>query len=453
MLTLAMRSLRHRSSGFAASFLAMFCGAVILMAFGSLLDTAGAEGMDPAGASTLNTLGLVVGGWGLLLVTFAVTSTLTLSTRQRAAEIALLRNVGATPGQITRMITVEALILAVTATSLAIAPALFAGRRLLSLLTANGQIATGTTHHFGGFAVHIGYGVTLAAATAAAFTAARRTARMNATASLLDATTGDDRMSRKRVAAAGVFLFLGADLAVITATVMRGKDDFEPMATAGPAAIWFSIGLALLSPALLRRVTGRLNRPLERRGGAGGRLAALNLAQRTGPMSTAVMPIILFTGIANGTLYMQATDNAVNAAAGVAATADYRNAETTNMVVIGMILLFAAIMVINTLVAATTGRRREFGQSRLIGATPRQVLQMVAGEATILAATGVLAGTLASLVTIIPFSIARSGSPIPHGNVLLYLAVVTIAAVLALAASLTAARRTLRTPAIDAVTV
>ncbi|MBO2448809.1 hypothetical protein J4573_17025 [Actinomadura barringtoniae] len=77
---------------------------------------------------------------------------------------------------------------------------------------------------------------------------------------------------------------------------------------------------------------------------------------------------------------------------------------------------------------------------------------MVAGEAPVLAATGVLAGTLASLVTIIPFSIARSGSPIPHGNVLLYLAVVTIAAVLALATSLTAARRTLRTPAIDAVT-
>ncbi|GGT73471.1 FtsX-like permease family protein [Actinomadura citrea] len=451
MLTLALNSLRRRSGGFAASFLAMFCGAMILMAFGSLLDTAGAKGVDPASESTLNVLGLVVGGWGLLLVTFAVTSTLTLSVRQRAAEMALLKNIGATPGQITRMITGEALILAVAAVSLAIVPAAYTGGWLLDRLTANGQIATSITHHFGGFAIHIGYGVTLVAATAAALTAARRTARMSATASLLDAAAGDARMSRKRVAAAAVFLFLGTDLAVITATAMRGKDDFEPMATAGPAAIWFSIGLALLAPALLRRVAAWLEGPLQR-GGAAGQLAALNLAQRTGPMSTAVMPIILFTGIATGTLYMQATDNAVNAASGITETADYRNAETTNMIVIGMILLFAAIMVVNSLVATTVDRRREFGQQRLIGATPRQVLQMVAGEGTVLAATGVLFGTLASLVTIIPFSIARSGSPVPHGNILLYLAVAAIAAALALATSLAAAHRTLRTPAIDAAT-
>ena len=45
---------------------------------------------------TLITIASVVGGWGLILVVFAVASTLTLSVRQRGAEMALLKNVGAT---------------------------------------------------------------------------------------------------------------------------------------------------------------------------------------------------------------------------------------------------------------------------------------------------------------------------------------------------------------------
>lgn len=64
-------------------------------------------------------------------------------------------------------------------------------------------------------------------------------------------------MSRIRLAAATVALFLGLDLAVVTATVMRGKDGFDPMATAGPASIWSSIGLAFLAPVLIHAALGR----------------------------------------------------------------------------------------------------------------------------------------------------------------------------------------------------
>ena len=62
-----------------------------------------------------------------------------------------------------------------------------------------------------------------------------------------------------------------------------------------------------------------------------------------------------------------------------------------------MIALFAAIMLVNTLIAATTYRRREFGQQRLAGATRGQVLRMVGVEGVVLAVTGVLFGALASL--------------------------------------------------------
>nr|BFE86379.1 hypothetical protein GCM10020093_089800 [Planobispora longispora] len=60
-------------------------------------------------------------------------------------------------------------------------------------------------------------------------------------------------------------------------------------------------------------------------------------------------------------------------------------------------------------------------------------------------------GTVAALVTVIPFSIARTGSIVPGGGPVPYLVVVVIAAAIALAGSLTATRRALRVPAIEAV--
>src|SRR4029453_15600277 len=85
-----------------------------------------------------------------------------------------------------------------------------------------------------------------------------------------------------------------------------------------------------------------------------------------------------------------------------------RTVETLNLVVVGMLSLFAAIMVVNTLIAATTYRRQEFGQQRLAGATPRQVRRMVLVESAVLTITGLLFGSLASLAAIVPHSGART---------------------------------------------
>ena len=53
-------------------------------------------------------MGLVVGGWGSLIVLFSVASTLAITVRQRAEEIGLLRVVGATPRQARRLVLAEA---------------------------------------------------------------------------------------------------------------------------------------------------------------------------------------------------------------------------------------------------------------------------------------------------------------------------------------------------------
>ncbi|HSA52375.1 MAG TPA: FtsX-like permease family protein [Yinghuangia sp.] len=449
MFALALRSLRHRIGGFAASFLAMFLGATILMAFASMLDTAGGEGVDSTSKETLTTMGAVVGFWGLLLVVFAVSSTLTLSVRRRSAEIALLRNIGATPAQVRRLIVGETAVLAVVAAAVAIAPAMAAGRLLLELLGSTDQVASDVSYAFGPIALGMGMTITFAAATLAALLTARRAARMSATDALTAAAQDDGRISRKRVAVGVVFLLLAANLAAVTATVMKGEGS-DAMQTAGQTSIWAGIGFAVLAPALIRTVAALVAGPLERRGPA-GYLTAQNLRRHTGRLAAVIMPVVLFTAIGTGTLVMQAVENDAMAASGLVKTNEQKNIETLNFVVIGMIVAFAAIMLVNTLVAATASRRREFAQTRLAGATPRQILDVVLLEGVVLTVTGVVFGTLASLFTILPYSYARTGDVLPGTGAGIHLGIVAVAAVLTVATGYAAARQAMRTPAITAV--
>jgi putative ABC transport system permease protein len=448
MFGLALRSLRKRASAFTASFLAMFLGAIMIMSFASMLDTAEGSGATGEARETLVTMATVVGGWGLLLVVFAVTSTLTLSVRQRAAEIALLKSVGATPAQLGRMIVGEAAGLALAAALLAVVPAIGAGRALLGLLHGTDQVPAGIGHHFGAAALSMGFGVTLVSAVAAALITARRAVRVRVVESMAAAAADEARLSRKRIVFAVVFLLLAATEAVVTLTVMSDAGS-DTMATSGQADIFAGIGLALLAPAIMRRTAVLAAGPL-RAFGAAGDFAAATMRRRTGALASAVTPVVLFVGTAVGTLYLQATENAAMDAAGLAKTSDQKSIETLNFVVIGMVVLFTAIMLVNTLVAATAHRRREFGQTRLAGATPRQLLGAVALESAVLTVTGVLLGTVAALFTIVPFGLARRDSAVPDGDVSIYLAVAALAAVLTGVTAHAATRRTLRVPAVEA---
>jgi ABC-type antimicrobial peptide transport system permease subunit len=448
VLTLALLSLRNRFSAFAAGFVAVFLGATILMAFASLLDTRGGA-VDEISRNTLLIVALVVGGWGLLIVAFGIASTLSLSVRQRSRELGLLKSVGATPAQIRRLVVGETAVLALVAAVLAVPAAILAGRVLLELLQDTGQVAGTVDYSFGAIAVGMGLGITFVAATIAALVTARRAAGMRPAESLLTAEIDDPRLSRKRKIVAGLFLFAAANTAINTIVLFHGKG-IDAMQTAGQGSICAAIGFALLAPALVRRIATRLAGRVEATG-TSGYLAALNVRQRTQQMASALMPIILFTGIALGTLYMQSIENGAPAGTSGETVAGAKNVETLNFVIVGMIAVFAAIMLVNTLVAATTYRRQEFAQLRLAGSTPPQVRRMVALESLVLLATGVLFGTLAALFTVVPYNIARTDSVLPSG-VGIYVGVVAAAVVLTLAASLGAARRAVRTPAVEAVT-
>ncbi|WP_228004202.1 FtsX-like permease family protein [Amycolatopsis sp. YIM 10] len=409
-----------------------------------MLDTA--TGVDQTSASTLNLVAAVVGGWGLIIVAFAVGSTLTLLVRQRNKEMALLRAIGATPAQTVRLIAGEAAVVAAVAGLLAIVPAMFGGEVLLRLLIDTGQVAPGTGHRFGVMALTVGLGITLTAAVLAAVAAARRAAVVTARQAML-AVTANPRMSRTRVVLGVLVLLAGLTCGVLTATVFAGGG-LAVMAVAGQAVILSSIGLAVLSPALARATLAVVGHPVRTLTGVGGYLTVLTVRQRTRQFADGLIAVILFTGIATGTLYLQAIENSAK----VVRAPEHKSIETLNFVVVGMIALFAAVMVVNTLAAAIIHRRAEFGAQRLAGSTPPQVLGMVSVEGALLAVTGILFGSLAAVAAIVPYSILRTGSVIPDQSPLIYGVIVAIAALLTLGTSLGAARRAIRMPAIQAVT-
>ncbi|MFI2777982.1 FtsX-like permease family protein [Streptomyces sp. ALB3] len=444
MLFLAMRSVRKRPGRFLATLVSAFLGAVIIMTFSSLHDTAAAPGVDAVSSQSMTLSASVVGGYGSLLVFFAIASTLTVGVRQRAEEIRLLRCSGATPAQITRMVVGESAVVALAGAVLAVGPAVLGGRLLLGLFKDSGQVAADVGPAFGAVALGSGFGIALLASVGAAFLAVRRATGTAA------ATRGPSRR-RGRTVAGCAALAAGTGGVLTTYAV----DSTEEMLMAFPAygAILLSVGCAVLAPSLLGRVLQLLRGPLAALGGAGGYLSARNLRRRGAELAGVLMPMIVFTGMATATLYIQGVESDWVGRSGLGKTVDDKNLETLNLVVVGIIVVFSCIMLVNSLYAATTYRSREFGQQRLAGATPGQVLGVVGWEALILTLTGLVLGTVAGIAGIIPFTMVRTGQVLPDRGPGIWLAVIAVATVVTLGTSLGTARRTLRTPAIDAVTV
>ncbi|OON82863.1 FtsX-like permease family protein [Streptomyces tsukubensis] len=441
MFTLALRSIRKRPGRFTATLLAAFLGAGIVMAFTSLGDTASAPGVDDTSAESLGVTSDVVGGYGTLLVFFAVASTLTVNVRQRAEEIGLLRETGATPAQIKRMVVGEAAVVSLIGSLLAIGPAVLGGRTLLDLYKDTDQVAPGVDHVFGSFSLSLGVIMTVVASAGAAFLAVRRATR---------AAAGTARAGgRGRKAAGAAALVVGA--AGISATFAMERTAPALMAAPAYGAILLSVGLALLSPGLLRGLLDR-SRGLTT-AGASGFLGAHTLRGRADQLAGVFLPLIVFTGMATATLYMQAIETDAVTASGMAKSVGDKNLETVNLVAVGVIVTFSCLMLVNSLYAATAYRTREFGQQRLAGATPGQVLRAVGVEGLAITVTGVVLGTLAAGAGILPFTRVRTGSyalPVGPG---IWIAVVGVAVAATFGASLLTTLRVLRTPAVHAVAV
>ena len=115
---------------------------------------------------------------------------------------------------------------------------------------------------------------------------------------------------------------------------------------------------------------------------------------------------------------------------------------------LGLIVVFVALAVANTLVMVTVERSRELALLRLVGATERQVRHMMRCETLIVVAAGCLLGTVVAAGALLPFTKVVTGSFVPTTPLKWCAVIVGGALILGLIATMVPTRMALREPPI-----
>jgi putative ABC transport system permease protein len=69
---------------------------------------------------------------------------------------------------------------------------------------------------------------------------------------------------------------------------------------------------------------------------------------------------------------------------------------------------------------------------------------MLRAEATLIATSGIVAGTVVAIIGLVPLAIATAGSPLPSGPPTMFVAIVAMAVLLVLAPTIAGTRIVLR---------
>ncbi|WP_129837633.1 ABC transporter permease [Streptomyces sp. RFCAC02] len=222
------------------------------------------------------------------LTVFIVASTFAFTVAQRRRELALLRTIGATPRQLRRMLSGEALTIGVIgAATGALLGTLLAPAMTGVMIEAGFQPA--------GFELRVRPWIPLAAfalgpliALAGARSASRRAARVPPLEAMREATADGRVMTRRRWITGSAATATGLTCAVGTA--LAGPDAMVLLALG--TAMGMAVGLTLLVPALIKPVIGTLTRPLARHPGATGVLVRENMIAATRRTSATVAPVL-----------------------------------------------------------------------------------------------------------------------------------------------------------------
>ncbi|REJ05708.1 ABC transporter permease [Microbacterium bovistercoris] len=424
MPALAFRSvLRHRASTLATGVIAVI-GTAMVVAMAALLAT----GLTAGERSEFLTLfPMIVGGWIVVIVVFAMASTVGVTLEGRTDEFTGLRLIGAEPGQIRRLIVFETALVSIAAAVPGAALGVLLGGAAMAGIRAGGVVDPSTPYASGVLAPFVGAAVVISASVVAGILAGRRPAR----GSVLGAPGEGREQARRgmRRVLAALVVFAGAGTAA--ATLASGPADLLATATTGPACILLAVGACLFAPELIL-LAGMATRGTA----ASAWLAARNLDAAPERVRPLVTFLTLFVGVAAGTLGMQGIENAAGSA-----MPDADLIATINYLVVGLLAGFMAVALVNNLVAAVLRRRAEFGMMRLIGSTPKQTQRMLLREVAAATVVSVLAGGAAALVSTIPYSVVKTGAPWAALVPVPYLAAAAVGALLALVVAALAGRR------------
>src|SRR3954466_14725609 len=249
-------------------------------------------------------------GLALFIAMFVVVSTMGLSIQQREREIALLRAVAATPGQIRRLIGWEAAIVGLVGSAIGVWPGLRLGEELGHALVRHGIVPSTFTVEADWIpaAGAIAGGVTIA--LLAVLAAGRRAARVRPTVALGDAAVEPRLLSPGRLVG-GLLALAGAVPLFAVSTTARAPD--TAAATSEMTAIMLVVAVGFLGPVVARLGAKLVGPPLAALAPVGGFLASANLGSATRRFSSASTPLVLSVAMSCTLLFSSTTiDHAVS---------------------------------------------------------------------------------------------------------------------------------------------
>jgi putative ABC transport system permease protein len=239
---------------------------------------------------------LVFAGVALLVGSFLIFNTFSVTVAQRTREFALLRTLGASRGQVLRSVLAETVVIGVLASLIGIACGMALAPGLSALLASFGLDLGSTSTVLEPRTIVAGLVVGVVATVVSGFVPARRATRIEPVAAMRDSVTpGVGRLRRRRIVAAFVVEAIG--VALLLYGLLGDPGPASATATVlGGGSLLMIFGFALLAPTLVRPLSGLIGRPLARFQGLTGTLAREN--SRRQPQRTAVTASALMIGVA-----------------------------------------------------------------------------------------------------------------------------------------------------------
>jgi putative ABC transport system permease protein len=219
--------------------------------------------------------------------TFLIVNTFSILVAQRTRELALLRALGATRGQVFIQVISEAALTGLLASVVGFLLGVAVADALLHVVASAVPLSIPLSALF--ISLLVGTIVTVVAAALPA----RRATRVAPVAALREAQPEMQGLSRTRIGAGLVLLAVG--VAALILTLLGASSTTSPNLTVlGLSVLVVFLAMALLAPAVVRPVAGVLGWPARLRG-ASGRLAGENA--RRNPRRTAMTAAALMVGL------------------------------------------------------------------------------------------------------------------------------------------------------------
>ena len=239
---------------------------------------------------------LVFGGVALLVGSFLIFNTFSITVAQRIRELGLLRTLGASRGQVLRGMILEATIIGLLGSLLGVLVGIGFAGGLNAIFKSFGIDLPNTGTVIATRTIVLSLVVGLLVTLFSALLPALRATRVSPMAALLEAELPESRTRGRIFAAFAVLLTLGG-VAMTAAGVFGVVEDANAGAgLAGGGAVVTLMGVSMLSPRLVRPLASVAGWPLEKLRGITGRLARENSVRKPG--RTAVTAGALMIGLA-----------------------------------------------------------------------------------------------------------------------------------------------------------